>query len=144
VSGEVAGARLSNATLAALPPGVRRPGYDRAALKPGIVHLGIGAFHRAHQAVYTDEVLAADPGWGILGASLKSETTREALKPQDCLYTLAVRSGEGEELRVVGCVVDVLVASKQLARLLAAMADPRVRIVSLTVTEKGYCHDPAR
>ena len=135
--------RLSNATLAALPAEVARPAYDRSAVTAGIVHLGVGAFHRAHQAVATDDILGRDPGWGILGASLKSPATRDALKPQDGLYTLAVRSGEGERLRVIGSVLGVLVAPEQPARLLAAMADPRIRIVSLTVTEKGYCHDPA-
>ncbi len=107
------------------------------------MHLGIGAFHRAHQAIYIDDLLAADPAWAIVAGSLRSATTRDALKPQDWLYTLAVRSGEGERLRVIGSVVDVLVASEERERLLAAMADPRVRIVTLTVTEKGYCHDPA-
>ena len=112
-------------------------------LTPGIVHLGIGAFHRAHQAVYVDDILATDPAWAIVGASLRSAATRDALKPQDWLYTLSVRSGEGERLRVIGSIVDVLVATEERERLLAAMADPRVRIVTLTVTEKGYCHDPA-
>lgn len=136
-------ATLSNATLPALPKSVERPAYDRASVTPGIVHLGIGAFHRAHQAVYTDGILKIEPGWGIIGASLRSADTRDALKPQDGLYTLAIRSGEGERLRVIGSVVDVVVASEERERLLAAMADPRIRIVSLTVTEKGYCHDPA-
>jgi fructuronate reductase len=136
-------AQLSDKTLDGLPNSVERPRYDRHALTPGIVHLGIGAFHRAHQAAYTDAILARDASWGILGASLKSSATRDALKPQDGLYTLAVRSGEGERLRTIGSVLDILVATGQLARLLAAMADPKIRIVSLTVTEKGYCHDPA-
>lgn len=136
-------ARLSNATLAALPQAVMRPAYDRSAVTPGIVHLGIGAFHRAHQAFYTDAILAGDPSWGVVAASLRSADTRDALAPQDWLYTLAIRSGEGERLRVIGCVMDVLVASGARAALLSAMSDPRVRIVSLTITEKGYCHDPA-
>lgn len=135
--------RLSEAALKTLPSTVARPAYERGAVSAGIVHLGIGAFHRAHQAVYTDSILDREPGWAILGASLKSSATRDALKPQDCLYTLAVRSGEGESRRIVGSIVDILVAPEQPARLLAAMADPRIRIVSLTVTEKGYCHDPA-
>ena len=135
--------RLSRSTLATLPKAVTRPAYDRSALTAGIVHLGIGAFHRAHQAVAVDTTLASDPTWAIVGASLRSAATRDALKPQDCLYTLSVRSGEGERLRVIGSIVDVLVATEERERLLAAMADPRVRIVSLTVTEKGYCHDPA-
>ncbi len=143
MTGEGAHPRLSRSTLATLPKAVARPAYDRLALTAGIVHLGIGAFHRAHQAVTVDDILATDPTWAIVAASLRSPATRDALKPQDWLYTLSVRSGEGERLRVIGSVVDVLVATEERERLLAAMADPRVRIVSLTVTEKGYCHDPA-
>ncbi len=107
------------------------------------MHLGIGAFHRAHQAVYVDDILKEEPGWGIVGASLRSPATRDALTAQDWLYTLSVRSGEGERLRVIGSIVDVLVADKERERLFSVMSDPRVRVVSLTVTEKGYCHDPA-
>ena len=136
-------ARLNYSVLSGLPKSLARPAYDRNAVTPGIVHLGIGAFHRAHQAIYTDDILKAEPGWGIVGASLRSAETRDALKPQDFLYTLAIRSGEGERLRVIGSVVDVIVATEERERLLSAMADPRIRIVSLTVTEKGYCHDPA-
>jgi fructuronate reductase len=137
------GPRLSGASLADVPSEVTRPSYDRSAVTPGIVHLGIGAFHRAHQAVYTDDILAGDPSWGIVAASLRSPDTRDALAPQDGLYTLAVRGAEGEALRVIGSVGGVLVVSEDREALIAAMADPRVRIVSLTVTEKGYCHDPA-
>jgi fructuronate reductase len=136
--------RLSSQSLARLPAGVGRPGYERRAVKTGIVHLGIGAFHRAHQAVYTDDVLAAgDLGWGIVGASLRSPDTRDALEPQDGLYAMNVRDGTGDEVRVVGAIGRVLVAPESPEALLRAMVDPRVRIVSLTVTEKGYCHDPA-
>ena len=136
--------RLSAATLRALPAHVRCPAYDRTALATGIVHLGLGAFHRAHQAVYADGAIAAgDARWGIVGASLRAPDTREALVPQDGLYTVAIRDAEGETLRVIGALKDVLVAPENPARLVAAMADPAVRIVSLTVTEKGYCHDPA-
>lgn len=135
---------LSAATLAGLPTSVARPGYDRSAVATGIVHLGIGAFHRAHQAVCTDDVLAAgDRRWGILGASLRSPDTRDALVPQDGLYTLSVRDSDGEALRVIGAVQDVLVAPESPAVLLDALCRPSVAIVSLTVTEKGYCHDPA-
>lgn len=119
------------------------PRYDRAKLKTGIVHLGLGAFHRAHQAVYTDGVLARDPRWGIVGASLRAADTRDALQPQDGLYVLSLRNGEGEKLRIIGALREVLVAPESPAALIAAMAAPDVRIVSLTVTEKGYCHDPA-
>jgi fructuronate reductase len=117
--------------------------YDRRRVTPGIVHLGVGAFHRAHMAAYTDDLLAADPSWGIVGASLRSPDTFEALAPQDFLYTLAVRDGTGTKLRIAGSIVDVLVADRRRQALLSAMVDPRIRIVSLTVTEKGYCRDPA-
>lgn len=135
---------LCDATLARLPPGVARPRYDRAAVVTGIVHLGAGAFHRAHQAVYTEAVLAdGDSRWGILGASLRSPDLRDALMPQDGLYTVAVREGDREHLQVVGGIGRVLLAPEDPGRLLAAMAAPEVAIVSLTVTEKGYCHNPA-
>src|SRR5438105_2873778 len=89
--------RLSNATLDELPADVARPRYERAAVATGIVHLGIGAFQRAHLAMYTEAALnVGDPHWGIVGASLRSPTVRDALKPQDSLYTLAVRGAEGE------------------------------------------------
>ena len=136
--------RLSNASLAHLPEAATRPNYDRAEIASGIVHLGLGAFHRAHQAVYTDAALAqGDRGWGIIGASLRSPTTRDALEPQDGLYTVVVRDGEATAMRVIGSVQRVLVAPNDPAALVALMAEPRIRIVSLTVTEKGYCHDPA-
>ncbi len=136
--------RLSEARLAALPAGVGRPGYDRAAVTPGIVHLGLGAFHRAHQALMTEAVLEAGArDWGITAASLRSPETRDALAPQDGLYTVAIRQDETERLQVVGALRDLLVAPEDPAALLTAMESPSVRIVSLTVTEKGYCHDPA-
>jgi fructuronate reductase len=136
--------RLSRATLADAPSGVARPAYDAARVTAGIVHLGIGAFHRAHMAAMTDAVLGAQAAaWGIIGASLRSPDTRDALAPQDGLYTLAVRSGAGESLRVIGAVHGLIVAPEDPSGLVAAMADPAIRIVSLTVTEKGYCHDPA-
>lgn len=129
--------RLCAANAAALLP------YDRSKITPGIVHLGIGAFYRAHVAVYVDEVLRTDPSWGIIGASLRRPDTRKALAPQDFLYTLTVRSGSGTVARIIGSLLDVLDATAQRGELIAAMADPRIRIVSLTITEKGYCHDPA-
>ena len=136
--------RLAATTLDQLPRAVQRPSYDRSTVATGIVHLGIGAFHRAHQAVMTDAVLAqGDRRWGILGASLRSPETREALTPQDGLYTVAVRDAQGERLQVVGSVGTLLVAPEDPQAVLAAMASPSVRIVSLTVTEKGYCHAPA-
>lgn len=136
--------RLSDATLHRLPSTVARPRYDRHGLTTGIVHLGIGAFNRAHQAVYVDAILAGgDNAWGILGVSLRSSETRDALAPQDNLYTLAVRDQSGERLQVVGSITAILVAPEDPEALLAAMVRPDVRIVSLTVTEKGYCYLPA-
>ncbi len=117
--------------------------YDRTRLTPGMVHLGVGAFHRAHVASYIDSILSLDPSWGIIGASLRRPDTRQALAAQDFLYTLAIRSAAGTDYRIIGSLLDVLDASTQRNQLLAAMTDPRIRIVSLTVTEKGYCHDPA-
>lgn len=137
-------ARLSPATLGELPAEVARPAYDRAAVTPGIVHLGVGGFHRAHQAAVVDDCLAAgETGWGIAAASLRSPETRDALAPQGGLYTLAVREDAGTALRVIGAIGEVLVGPEDPAALLARLADPRTRIVSLTVTEKGYLVDLA-
>ncbi|MCL8383751.1 mannitol dehydrogenase family protein [Xanthobacter aminoxidans] len=136
--------RLSLSTLADLPAAVARPAYDIAAAEVGVVHLGVGAFHRAHQAAYLDAILGrGHTGWAICGASLRSPDTSDALDPQDGLYTLAERSGAGDKLRVIGSLRRLLVAPRDPEALLSAMSDPRVRIVTLTVTEKGYCHDPA-
>lgn len=120
--------------------------YHRADITPGIVHLGTGAFHRAHIATYIDQILAAGAqyrNWGIIGASLKRPDTRDALSPQDFLYNVMVRGPEQSSVRPIGSVLEVLDAVTQRDRLLAAMTHPDIRIVTLTVTEKGYCHDPA-
>lgn len=149
MSTEAPRARLSNATLGNLRQGtlaqdILRPRYDRSALKTGIVHLGVGAFHRAHQAVYTEAALAAgDLRWGITGVSLRNPDMRDALMPQDGLYTVAERASDGERLHVVGALRDILVAPENPAAVLARLVAPEVAIVSITVTEKGYCHDPA-
>ena len=135
--------RLTQKSLATLAKGIAVPGYDRGKVTPGIVHLGIGAFHRAHMAVYVDDLLADDPSWGIVGASLRRPDTKEALEPQDGLYTIAVRDAAGAHPRVIGAILSVMDANTQRDELLTLMADPAIRIVSLTVTEKGYCHDPA-
>ena len=131
--------RLSHATLATLPASVARPAYDRAILRTGIVHLGLGAFHRAHQAAFTEDCLnAGEMEWGITAASLRQAGTRDALAPQDGLYTLALRENAAQSLRVIGAVRQTLVAPEDPNALIATMTDPAVRIVSLTVTEKGY------
>lgn len=108
------------------------------------MHLGIGAFHRAHQAVVFDDALnAGDLRWGVLGASLRSPDVRDQLVPQDGLYTVVIEDGAQRSLRIIGAVQDVLVAADDPASLVEAMASPEVHIVTLTVTEKGYCLDPA-
>lgn len=136
--------RLSAATLDALPADVVRPAYDRAAVKAGVVHLGIGAFHRAHQSVVFDDALnAGDLRWGIVAASLRSPTVREQMAPQDGLYTLLVRDGSSEQARIIGAVQKVIVAPEEPQALLAALASPDTHIVTLTITEKGYKLDPA-
>ncbi len=135
--------QLSAVTLASVPASITRPVYDRSRVVPGIVHLGLGAFHRAHQAVYTDAVLASgDLAWGIVGAGLVSGRMKAALAPQDGLYTLAEMSADGERLQIVGSVIEVL-GAEDLPTVLERMAAPSTRIVSLTVTEKGYYIDPA-
>ncbi|GAB2840159.1 mannitol dehydrogenase family protein [Actinoallomurus bryophytorum] len=102
----------------------------------GIVHLGIGAFHRAHQAVYTED---AGDGWGICGITQRSAAVASRLAPQDGLYSVLERGPGGVSARVIGAVREVLTGSATVARI----GDPAVKIVSLTVTEKGYRHDPA-
>jgi fructuronate reductase len=135
--------RLSDATLATLPPAVARPDYDRRATQVGVVHIGIGAFHRAHQAVVFDKALASgDLRWAITGVSLRSPSVRDLLAPQDGLYTLAVRDGDAEAVQVVGAVRIVLVAPEEPGAVIAALASAEVHIVTLTITEKGYKLDP--
>lgn len=129
--------RLSAETR--LPASVQAPGYDRAAQVAGIVHIGIGAFHRAHQAVYTDDAMAAgDQDWGIVGVSLRSGDVAAQLNPQDGLYTVSTRSAAGTALRLIGAVQKVLVAADDPQAVIDAIAAPTTHIVSLTVTEKGY------
>ena len=134
---------LSLATLADVPAVVARPDYDMATLAVGIVHLGLGAFHRAHQAVYTDAVLPRDPRWGICGVSLKTPHATVPLAAQDGLYTVLEKSAAGSHARVIGAVREARFLGADRKRILARMADPSVCVVTLTVTEKGYCHDPA-
>lgn len=128
--------RLSAATLTRLGTTVPR----RADTTIGVVHLGIGAFHRAHQAVYTDEAMAAEGTgrWGILGVTQRSRTVVDQLAPQDGLYGVLELAEDGTSARVVGAVHDVVSAAEEPGRVLAAIADPAVAVVTMTVTEKGY------
>jgi len=134
--------RLSLSTLAAAGPAIREPHYPVESLRPGIVHLGIGAFHRAHQAVYTEDAIEAAGGdWGIIGVSMRQATVAETLRPQDCLYTVEQRDAQ-PDYRVIGCVRRALTLPLDPDAVLGAIADKATHIVSLTITEKGYCLGP--
>lgn len=110
----------------------------------GIVHFGPGAFFRAFNAIYTDEVMQKKGGdWGICAVSLRSATFRDLLVPQGGVYTSVTLTPDGAKRRVVGSVVSVRVAPEDPKAILAIMAEPSIKIVSLTITEKGYCHSPA-
>ena len=139
---------LSRATLPCLPEGVCAPPFDVAQVRAGIVHLGLGGFARAHLARYTHDVIALDPSaarWGIVGAGLRAEDDAllKMLDQQDRLYTLIERQGEMQHATVIGVLAGTIAAAGGSARLLAALDDPAVRIVSLTVTEHGYHLDRA-
>lgn len=129
--------RLADATLDALPAAVRRPAYDRATVAAGVLHFGPGAFHRAHQAAAFDTVLETDTRWGVTGVSLNSTGVADALNPQDGLYTLALLDAQ-TEYRVIGSIGRVLTRHDAPA-IAAGLAAPETRIVSATITEKGYC-----
>ncbi len=136
--------RLSAATLGRRSARTDLRVYDRSALTAGIVHLGLGAFFRAHGAEYTDAVLATEPrDWGIVGVSLQRPDQRDRLQPQDGLYTLIEIDGPARSARIIGAVLDVLVAPQAPSAVIEHLARPVTRIASLTITEKGYCHDPA-
>jgi mannitol-1-phosphate/altronate dehydrogenase len=135
-------------TVGSLPATVDGPHYALAQRRAGIVHLGLGGFHRAHMARYTHALMQQDPAalaWSIAGAGLLPSDRRmaESLGPQDGLYTLVERSGSGETVSVIGSVAEVIYAGDSSSALLQAIARPDIRIVSLTVTENGYCLNPA-
>ena len=133
---------LNEASLTQLRATVARPGYDRAAVTTGIVHFGVGAFHRAHQAMYTDALLAmGHRDWGICGVGLLEgdRAMRDALGAQDNLYTLVASAPDGtSDARVIGSIHEYLFAPDDPEAVLARLADPRTRIVSMTITEGGY------
>lgn len=129
--------RLSS--LEGVGAGIALPRYRPADHRAGIVHVGVGAFHRAHQAVYTDDALAAAGGdWRIRGVSLRSTETADALNPQNGLYTLIVRDAAGDRARVIGSIAHAIAAAREPGAALAALVDPTTRIVTTTVTEKAY------
>ncbi|MCD7098149.1 mannitol dehydrogenase family protein [Stenotrophomonas sp. MMGLT7] len=140
---------LNASTLSQLPPQLAAPTYDRGRLKRGIAHFGVGNFHRAHQAYYIDRCLAL-PGqqdWGIVGIGLSAgERGRHKaaqFRAQDCLYSLTIAPPHGESrVRVIGAQLDYLLAPEQPEQVLALLASPELRIVTLTITEGGYHVDP--
>jgi len=135
--------RLSDANSGLLPDCVKRPGYDRQSQRRGIVHLGAGAFHRAHQACYTDAAMAAgDRDWAITGVSMRSPQARDAIAPQDGLFTLTEREEGGARIRIIGALREILVAPGTPQSVIGALSDPGTHLVTLTVTEKGYCRLP--
>ncbi len=133
---------LNNASLAAIPATVRTPTYARASLVPAIVHIGVGGFHRAHQALYLDDLACAGVtlDWGLCGVGLlpQDKAMSKALTPQDCLYTLVERSAVRESPRVVGTITRYLFAPEHCEEVLRTLESERTRVVSLTITEGGY------
>jgi len=138
--------KLSAAALARLPAGVAGPKYRRSDLRAGIVHIGVGNFHRAHQAVYLDDLFNAgrDHDWAIIGSGVRDADVaiREKLKEQDWLTTVVEQEADTTSARVTGPMID-FVRPYDAEALLGALSDPIIRIVSLTVTEGGYYISPA-
>jgi mannitol 2-dehydrogenase len=134
---------LTAENLSSLPAGLARPAYDRAALRTGIVHFGVGGFHRAHQAMYLDRLMNAGAAldWAICGVGVMpaDQRMRDVLTKQDGLYTLVVKAPDGTlDARVIGSIKEYLYAPDDPDAVIEKMADPTIRIVSLTVTEGGY------
>jgi fructuronate reductase/mannitol 2-dehydrogenase len=142
--GAACGIPLTDATLHRQQDGLSVPTYDRSALTPAVVHLSVGGFHRAHQLLYFDDVaerrISSD--WGVVGVGLRSRDLKEALAPQDHLYTVVARSPDGEHARVVGVMVDYHFAPDDPTVVLDLLADERTRMVSMTITDSGYRVDP--
>jgi len=139
--------KLNNANLLNLSKDILRPSYDRSTLRPGIVHIGLGNFHRAHQAWYLHRLMqqgwALD--WAIIGAGVRSYDVamRKKLLAQDCLTTLIELDPNATSVEVIGSMIDYLPIEEDNAALINRMALPDIRIAALTVTEGGYFIDPA-
>jgi mannitol 2-dehydrogenase len=138
---------LTLEALPSLPAAVARPNYSRVLLRPGILHLGVGNFHRAHQAVYLDDLFnaAKDWDWALVGAGLRPNDAamRRALEPQDWLTTVVELEPGANSARVTGAMIGFVPVGEDGRDIVDALDDPAIRIVSLTVTEGGYCIDPA-
>lgn len=132
--------RLSAATQHLLPAAVERAGYAREQQRVGIIHLGLGGFHRAHQAWYTDRAMdAGDRDWAICGVTMISHDLADRMAAQDGLYVVGQRSGDERRLRLVASIRETLAASQAPERVLQRLAAPDTHLVSLTITERGYC-----
>src|SRR5262249_3007550 len=134
---------LNEKNLAQVGTGVSLPDYDRRRVTTGIVHVGVGNFHRSHQAMYVDTLMnrGAAMDWGICGVGLPPSNTgmRDVLAAQDGLYTLVLRHGDGGwDARVIGSIIEFLFAPGDPEAVIEKMASPATRIVSLTITEGGY------
>lgn len=135
---------LDASMLDSLPASVQRPAYDRAALLPGMAHVGVGAFHRSHQAEYTDDLLAHRfDRWGVIGVNIRPPMLAETLGRQDGLYTRLIRQDDCVEARVIGSIVATVDSQDSALPALDVLASPDIDVVTMTVTEKGYCHQPA-
>jgi mannitol 2-dehydrogenase len=133
---------LSEATVAALPLHVSVPEYDRRALTRSVVHIGVGGFHRAHQAVYFDDLATqGETGWGVVGVGLRRPEIGEVLDAQDGLFTVIERGPGAARPRVVGSMLEFLFAPDDPERVVGALAEPAVRVVTLTITGDGYLID---
>ena len=138
--------RLNRSRLLELAPSVRQPQYDRDNLQIGIAHIGVGAFHRCHQAEFIDDMLEARFGrWGVLGVNLMAPSLTDLLAPQDCLYSRTLRQDEHAETRIIGALRQVIdVKDKASAEAaIAALGGPEISVMTITVTEKGYCLTPS-
>ena len=135
---------LSDDTLAEHDQQLAVPTYDRSALTPAVVHFSVGGFHRSHQLLYFDELAqrGISDGWGVVGVGLRSRAMKDALAPQDHLYTVVERSPDGERARVVGVLIDYHFAPDDPSAVLDVLTDERTRMVSLTITGSGYRLDP--
>jgi mannitol 2-dehydrogenase len=137
--------QLNAANLNSLGPNIQVPKYDRQKVGQSIMHVGVGGFYRAHQALYMDDLFhqGSDPQWGYCGVGLLKHDARirDVMGSQDCLYTLVERSLEGDKARIIGSIVNFLFAPDDPQKVIEQMASPQTRIVSLTITEGGYYID---
>ncbi|MEL6843058.1 MAG: mannitol dehydrogenase family protein, partial [Bacteroidota bacterium] len=139
---------LTQLTLSQLDPRVKTPSYDRTQVQAGIAHIGVGGFHRSHQAYYTHQLMQSGEAmdWGICGIGLRAgdRKIKDVLEQQDYLYTLIVRHPDGKvENHVIGSIVDFLLSEDEPEAIIDKLSSPAIKIVSLTITEGGYNFNPA-